>query len=207
MGHQKQVINMRPLGLLLIICVIGAYLSWQDSPIDHLPGVLAPNDPVQHALGKTEKIFQKDHYKIKPLATFSLEARVLARANYRFDEGATISPVDLALGWGVMSDSAVLAHIDIDQRHRFYYWRRLDRKLSIPRREIETNSANMHIIPATDDIAKRLDAVQPGHIITLSGYLVAVYRDDGWHWRSSLTREDTGNGACELIWVETLALR
>jgi hypothetical protein len=29
---------------------------------------------------------------------------------------------------------------------------------------------------------------------------------DGWRWRSSLTREDTGAGACELVWVERIAV-
>jgi len=30
---------------------------------------------------------------------------------------------------------------------------------------------------------------------------------DGFAWRSSLTREDTGAGACELVYVESAALR
>jgi hypothetical protein len=30
---------------------------------------------------------------------------------------------------------------------------------------------------------------------------------DGWRWRSSLTREDVGNGACELVWVERIEVR
>jgi hypothetical protein len=29
----------------------------------------------------------------------------------------------------------------------------------------------------------------------------------GWRWVSSLSREDTGAGACELIWVESLSVR
>lgn len=46
--------------------------------------------------------------------------------------------------------------------------------------------------------------IGPGHIVRFHGYLIEARRDDGWHWRSSLTRNDTGNGACELIWVEDL---
>jgi hypothetical protein len=29
---------------------------------------------------------------------------------------------------------------------------------------------------------------------------------DGWSWRSSLTREDTGAGACELVFVQAIEL-
>jgi hypothetical protein len=30
---------------------------------------------------------------------------------------------------------------------------------------------------------------------------VQVNTPDGWRWRSSLTREDTGGGACEVVYV------
>jgi len=100
-----------------------------------------------------------------------------------------------------MSDESVLGRLDISQSGRFYYWH-YDGAPPIPRREIETSSANMHLIPATKVIARRLERVRPGSIVTLRGYLVEVRGEGGFVWRSSLTRDDTGNGACELIWVE-----
>ena len=38
----------------------------------------------------------------------------------------------------------------------------------------------------------------------LRGYLVRVEAADGWQWRSSLSRADTGAGACELVLLEAL---
>ena len=32
-------------------------------------------------------------------------------------------------------------------------------------------------------------------------YEAKIDAADGWHWRSSLTREDDGNGACELVYT------
>ncbi len=196
---------MRRLGLLLLVCALGAYWAWHNRPIERSPGVLAPDPPSQRLLDAGAPVFQKGRYHIKALAEFTLEARVLGREDYRFDSGADLAPLDLALGWGPMSDSSVLERIDIQQRHRFYYWHVND--FFIPRRDIETHSANMHLIPATRHVADRLKLIRPGHIVSLRGYLVEAHRDDGWQWRSSLSREDTGNGACELIWVETVALR
>jgi hypothetical protein len=95
--------------------------------------------------------------------------------------------------------------VQITQGRRFYYWS--VREFPIPREEIERSSANMHLVPADDAVAKRLKSVRKGDIVSLSGYLIAVEGDDGFRWRSSLTREDTGNGACELIWVERLGVR
>ena len=196
---------MRRLWLLLLICALGAWFAWRDRSIERAPGVLVLDAPHQKRLDNATLIFRKDRYEIKALAEFALEARVLGREDYRFDAGAALAPMDLALGWGPMSDSAVLAEIAIYQRNRFYYW--FTATFPIPRRDIETHSANMHLIPASRAVADQLKSVRPGHIIHLGGYLVDVRRDDGWHWRSSLTREDTGAGACELVWVETVALR
>jgi hypothetical protein len=64
----------------------------------------------------------------------------------------------------------------------------------------------MHIIPASAMVERVVKSVRRGHIVKLAGYLVEARRADGWIWRSSLTREDTGAGACELIWVTEIEL-
>jgi len=51
---------------------------------------------------------------------------------------------------------------------------------------------------------RRLKAVKPGDTVRIRGYLVQVEGKDGWRWRSSLTRDDTGGGACELIFIQEL---
>jgi hypothetical protein len=62
------------------------------------------------------------------------------------------------------------------------------------------------MIPADAQIEKTLKSIRPGQIVKLSGDLVQVNADDGWHWKSSLTREDTGAGACEVIYVKTISV-
>lgn len=146
--------------------------------------------------------FNYHDYTITPLADFSIEARVLAKETYTFDRGASLSPIDLALGWGPMSDSGVLSQIRISQSNRFYYWH-VD-QFPIPREAIETHSANMHMIPADDAIEAQLKELHVGQIVKIEGYLVQANAKDGFYWRSSLTRQDTGAGACELVFVKKL---
>ncbi|NOX66794.1 MAG: hypothetical protein GXO85_13635 [Chlorobi bacterium] len=74
----------------------------------------------------------------------------------------------------------------------------------IPRKEIETSSANMHIIPANEQVEDELDDILVGEIILFKDYLVKIITDDSFRWQSSLTRNDTGGGACEVVWVEKL---
>ena len=62
----------------------------------------------------------------------------------------------------------------------------------------------MHMIPSSREMARRLEAVKPGDLVRLRGYLVRAEAQDGWRWQSSLTREDTGAGACELIFLQEL---
>ncbi len=155
--------------------------------------------PLQTRYDGPRQSFQLQEFRITPVANFQLEARVLGRQDYRRGVEARLSPMDLALGWGPMARSDVLAAINIRQSNRFYFWR--TENFPIPRREIETNSANMHLIPANAEVAAVMERVRRDDQIRLLGYLVNVDRDDGWRWRTSTTRNDTGNGACEIVLV------
>jgi hypothetical protein len=46
-----------------------------------------------------------------------------------------------------------------------------------------------------------LDGIDAEDRVRIDGWLVQVRASDGWQWRSSLTREDAGAGACELVYV------
>lgn len=187
--------------LALLGGMLVAYLWLTDAPVELGPGILAPDAPVQTRIDDPAP-FPVGDYRITPLAEFSITAKVLGKETYRFDREADLAPVDLALGWGRMSDETVLKAIDIRQSGRWYHWR--TERFPIPRREIENHSANMHLIPGDDRVADALRTVRPGEIVSLSGKLVRVDADDGWHWVSSLTRSDTGARACELVYVERI---
>ena len=131
---------------------------------------------------------------------FELSARVLSVRDYRSGREANLSPRDLALGWDRMMDDAVVNQISISQSGRWYRWR--TESYPIPRREIETSSANMHMVPANETAARELSQIQEDDHIHLVGKLVDISAADGWRWRSSRTRTDTGNGACELVLLE-----
>lgn len=189
--------------LLIALGAWGGWRAWSQRSVDSGPGVLAPDPPRQTALEDDDAAsFAHKAWTLKPLAAFTLEARVLGREDYRFDRLASLVPTDLALGWGPMSDSAVLDRVTISQGGRFYYWK--VREFPIPERDIVRSSANMHLIPADEAVADALDRVRVGQVVSLGGKLVEARSDRGITARSSLRRDDSGAGACELIWVETL---
>ena len=148
---------------------------------------------------------QLSGHRIIPLQPFSLEARVLGRKHYSQGEEARFSPLDLALGWGPMRETAVLQQLDISQSGRWYHYR-WNGQPPLPPAQIRDHSANMHMIPANPVVAKTLARVKREQRISLHGQLVRVEGDDGFRWVSSLSRDDTGDGACEVIWLEHLEI-
>jgi len=168
------------------------------------PSVEAPYLPIQTKLAKVHSFSFKGQ-QITLLAEFDIEAKVLSREDYSYDEASALSPVDFALGWGKMSDDKVLEHLDISQSRRWYHWRADE--LPIPRREIQQSSANMHMVPATHKIESILDDVDEGDIVHIRGYLMRSDTTEGRYWVSSLTRDDTGGGACEIIFVQNIHIK
>ena len=180
--------------VLLVVLIAGSIQYWHSQkPIASAAGITATSDRDWNAYG----------YQITPLEKFDFEARVLRSEHYSMDRESQLAPVDLALGWGPMADPAVLSKVNITQSNRFYYWR--VEEWPIPRREIEIHSANMHMVPANAEVERTLRSVKSGQSVRFSGYLIEARAADGWRWKSSLTREDTGAGACELVWVEKIA--
>ena len=125
---------------------------------------------------------------------------MLGREDYLMGREAEFSPTDLALGWGRMTDDAVLAQLAISQGGRWYRYR-WKTDPPIPLGEIVRSSANMHMVPADDAVAAALHDVDAGDRVRIDGWLVQVNTPDGWRWRNSLTREDSGGGACEVVYV------
>ena len=195
-GHAKLILALAAMGL-------GLFFLMSGGAIDRPPGVLAANEPWQRLVQRPA--FQFGSYELTPLAEFDIEARVLSVETYRTDAGARLSPIDFALGWGPMSDSAVLDHFRVNQGARFFTIypdeRAIDMKVAL------LSAANMHLIPASGSLESELKRVRPGNIVHLRGQLVSALGPNNFTWRSSLTRTDTGNGACELFYVEAIERR
>ncbi len=188
---------------ILSIVALGflVYRDWDSAPVDHQPGVIVTELPVQMNLKPSN--FMLDDYLLTRKAAFEIRARVLSTEEYFMGREADLSPIDLALGWGPMSNQAVLDQLKISQSGRWFRWR-YEGSPPVPEPLIISSSGNMHMIPSNKSIERRLKQLRRGSIIRLEGYLVDVDHDSGWRWRSSMSRNDTGDGACELVYVELL---
>lgn len=186
---------------LAILLVVLVYLFYPEKVITYPAGITAPEHPTQTNINLPEE-WTINEFNFKALAEYQIRARVLSRNDFSLGKESEISPLDLALGWGPLSDQSVIDKIEFSQSSRWYHWQA--DVLPISRSEISLNSANIHIIPKDEKIEKDFDNVYKGSLIEMQGYLVEVTTTDGWRWKSSLRRDDTGGGSCELFWVENL---
>jgi len=212
--------NLRLLALLGVLCAIG----WWYSPISPRvpkpaalvagttprcpipPRVASDAVPLQSDVPRWLPAFRLQAATLQPLAGFSVDARVLSREDYSMGREAALSPTDLALGWQGMADDAVLSRLDISQSGRWYQYRWQERP-PLPLDDIIRSSANMHMIPFDEATAAALRRVRKGDRVRIDGWLVEADAPDGWRWRSSLTRDDSGNGACEVVYVCAIAVQ
>jgi hypothetical protein len=199
------------------LALVAAALGWWFSPLSpRVPAAPAPaagsspgcpmppgvagDVPLQSPVPASVAPFRLAIAELQPLAGFSIDARVLSREDYSVGRESKLSPTDLALGWGPMRDEDVLSRMSFSQSARWYHYR-WSGAAPLPPGEIARSSANMHMIPSDIATASALHRVRPGERVRIDGWLVQATAPDGWQWRSSLTRDDVGNGACEVVYV------
>ena len=163
------------------------------------PGVHAPLEPLQRS--STGLPIKLRRFVLSPRAEFEVTGKILSKRNYRRDRLAAVVPWDFALGWGPMSDEQNLRALTITQGSRFAFIG--GRVPGLERVILDRSYANLHLSPADTAIEEALAAVPSGALIRLRGRLVDLSLPDGALIPTSLDREDTGPGACEIMFVQS----
>lgn len=168
---------------------------------------IAPDEPFQrHIRDSVSFPFLK--YRILPLAKFRAKGLILSLKDYRKgpdEHRISLSPTDIALGWGPMANPSILKNFRYYQENRFFYYANYvsfsEEALNL---NIDAHVANIHIIPASAEVAAMLRRLHPNDMVELEGKLVRVFFKGQTVWESSLSRTDSGDGACELLYLERI---
>ena len=158
------------VALVVAVAFVWCHRPWR--PIEHQPGIIAPDAPVQTAIDKTP-LGQIHGYSIEAVALYDLTARVLGTKRYYAGPGSDLVPVDVAVAWGRMSDQAVLDRLKISQGNRFFFyqWKNTPTPASRGNRR---PAANMHVIPANASVSDLIRRLRSGEVVRMRGYLVNV---------------------------------
>lgn len=194
---------MRSAILLACAALMLLAIFWEGPEPRSAPGVLVSEEPEQDTI-ETRRQWQFQDSEVTALANFRVRGRVLLTEHYAWGREAGVSPVDLTLGWRLMSNQEVLDGLRLYRTRRGYAWSPRGGRLPASPADINAHASNMHMVPSTEELAGRLRSLKRGDLVDIRGYLVEIKFRDGGTWRSSLSRTDSGNGACELVWVNDL---
>lgn len=176
----------------------GSLTNATDEPSQSGPDI---KDPIVISLGS-------DRFMITPKASYNISARVVSKKYYNDQWAGKVAPVDFALAWGKLAETEASKHMKYSQKNRWYYFN-YTANCPFSRTYIYEHSANNHMIPANENVRTGFDSVKAGDLVTLKGYLVYIdgfYNGKKVYWHSSLSRNDTGDGSCELFYVKAITL-
>ena len=190
--------------IVFIALIASVFVFWPWRQVKQPPGVLVQGMPSQKEIAP-RPLPNVEGWKLTAVAEYKLHARILGTKTYHSGVQSSLVPTDVAVGWGKMSDSAVLDHLSLSMGNRFFFYE-WSNTPPISQDEIKISAANNHVIAANDEVRSAVRWLRVGQIVTMKGYLVNATKQDGFNWSSSLRRDDTGNGACELFYVESVKL-
>ena len=208
MGNEKRIrgyLILAGVGALIIGAIV--YFVYLNGYTRAIAGI---RPPLQTAAGNRVETIQKNNYTctITCKYAYDIEALVVHTKDYNGSSvDDLLSPRDLALAWGIAAELNDKVDFRWNQGNRFYSFMVNDDCLQMVGsvNNVISHSSNNHIIPANDDIKGKVMKIRRGDHIRLKGYLVNVdaVREDGYryHWYSSTVRTDSGDGACEVIYV------
>lgn len=190
--------------LVLVLLSSGAYYYWITRPVTYGPGTVAPETPVQRAVGINEsEPFTYKGFKLTPRARISFEARILSIEHYYFDSFTELSSTDIVFGWGAMSNESNLESLLVRQSDRRFYFEMASPPIN--KHKMWHQTANMHLIGPAKQIRQKISTLRKGQIVKLEGFLVNA-SSESWTLKTSLSRKDIGDGSSELVWINSLSI-
>lgn len=191
--------------VLCAVCALSALPACEGPRGEPSTQAIDPRtEPRQTPLAEDDvELSSSSGVRITPRARYEVVARVLSRERYYTGWASKLSPLDLALGWGVLSDAAVDEHIEWHQSGRWYFWY-WDEESPYRNEAIRHASANVHIVPASRNLRSALLSLEASDVVRLAGLLIDMTSASGERLSTSLSRTDRGSGSCEVLYVTEL---
>ena len=196
------------IGIIALLFINRYYLFGKE--YINVPDLNDLKAPVQGKAQGTKRITIDGKYTyITKVHTYTIQAKVIDVQQYmEFNYMNKLSPVDFGLAWGFMAEDKNQDKLTFSSNGsrflRFHYnddgW-----LASVGgHNAVNQHVSNNHMIPANKKIKNQLISIKKGDFVQFEGFLVNVYstvENESFTWHSSDSRIDTGDGACEIIYV------
>lgn len=165
------------------------------------------NAPIQKQI-KSEK-FKKNGFILNKLYSYKMRARVVSNKKYSWDTLSHIATHDMGVTWQDLSKTHIFNLFDWKHHNRLLYFsgKKKDVDLLGGIKKLNTQLANVHLIPKNFEVEQKLNKIKSYDIIDIDGYLVDVFNySTNEAYYTSDSRSDEGAGACEIIYVEDVSV-
>jgi hypothetical protein len=144
-------------------------------------------------------------YVVEKLFDYEISGEVLSASTYDVTWTNDFADVDLGLLWGPKR-AQLKERFKFFQMGRWLFWRSETQVSEEERGEVGRHISNNHLIPSegSKHLARAFRMLRKGDEVRLKGALVRISGPDGPVADSSTVRDDTGDGACEVVWVDEL---
>jgi hypothetical protein len=204
------------VAFLLWSCV-AIYLSVRQIPLPDaslIDETIKASEPVQQASDRPvfTTVIKGYTYTLTPRAVYDISGLVVSqhRGDALVNIGHKADPgniKDVCVVWGeAITNSAYqkMRYVSGEFTCSFTWSGGLTPPFSLEK------ISNNHLIPADPAVARRIRAIRIGDQVRMKGLLVDyTVTDKGreiFTRRTSLTRSDTGNGACEILYVTEISV-
>jgi len=191
-----------------LIWLLVSFWNRNDLPrnIDLLPALA--DEPKQSPTGKTSFAAQYNdvEYLVEPEYEYELHGMIVS---YRHHEGNSrmhlqasdhLNMLDVCVVWGDNATNPLI--------HKLNFWNGIFTcNVNTGNQEAwesfdMVQLSNNHLISDDDYIRNQVKGISIGDQIRVRGYLASYSNDNGGSRGTSTTRLDTGDGACETLYVE-----
>lgn len=182
-----------------LIGLVAALAGGCSNPLERVPPGPPLPAPLQEELPSGAEPFRLEGFTVTPRARYHVEAIALI-TDTPDDPWSHAAPVDVALGWGPMRAPALLGQLSFHLSRR-YVSVRWSGDFPLSSKQVMQNLANHHLVPHDAEVEDEIRAIRAGDRVVLDGLLVDLSAPGQPPMRTSLTRDDIGNGACEVMYV------
>jgi hypothetical protein len=149
-------------------------------------------------------------FTINPVYRYTVVGRIVGRDEYPLAGTDALAPMDLMIANGEILAPDLYGYFTFTKTSRHYIYR-----FSFPPGVRQLSSSyvnehvsNNHVIFADDSVYAQAKTLGKGDFVRLTGYLVTVNGKTSsgrtFYQSTSTTRTDQGEGACEVMYVESI---
>jgi hypothetical protein len=208
--------NLRRTALkVFLIALILLGISWKQKSVLPPPEELLPDlsqDPIQAAIFEEDFIFEylDKEYHVEPVADYELWGLVVTHNNIHsiadmYHDKTSVDIKDLCVVWGDNIESSLYQKLEYSSAPWTCY---VEGSRNDYRQFNGSQFSNNHLLADNKNVHDLIKSATIGDQVHLSGMLVnySPASNPDWKRKSSLVRDDTGNGACEVMYVEQIEI-